>query len=81
MRLTLKALEEMAALAPPADVDDVVEVLSAIVPADWVSRLVSNVTGEAMHVFTPMTPFGLLYVKILIREDCIVVSFHEETEE
>lgn len=78
VRITLKAHQEMAALEPPADIDDVVEVLTGLKPGDWVSRIVSHVTGEAMYVFKPMTMFGLLYLKVVTRADCIVVSFHEE---
>lgn len=33
-----------------------------------------------MYVFKPTTAFGLLFVKVVIRTDCIVVSFHEEVE-
>ena len=47
---------------------------------DWAGRLTSRVTGEPMYVFKPMTLFGLLYLKVVIRTDCIVVSFHEEVE-
>jgi hypothetical protein len=81
IRITRKAQEEMAALDPAADIDDVLEVLVALAPEDWVCRLISHVTSEALHVFKPMTPFGLLYVKVIVRKDCIVVSFHEELEE
>jgi len=33
-----------------------------------------------MYVFKPMTVFGPLYVKVVLRNDCVVVSFHEEVE-
>ena len=81
VRVTLKAQLEMSALEPPADIDDLVEVLCGLTAEDWTRRLLSRVTGEAMHVFKPSTPFGLLYVKVVIRNDCVVVSFHEEVEE
>lgn len=80
VRITGKAQDEMASLIPPADVDDVLEVLSCLSPAEWVSRLLSHRTGEPMYVFKPATRFGLLYLKVVIRSDCIVVSFHEEVE-
>lgn len=47
---------------------------------DWAGRLTSRATGELMDVFKPRTVFGLLYVKVVIRTNCIVVSFHEEVE-
>jgi hypothetical protein len=74
----MKAQEEMASLEPSADIDDVVEILSGLEAEDWESRICSLITGEALHVFKPTTAFGLLYVKVIIRNDCIVVSFHEE---
>ena len=80
VRVTLKAMDEMTALEPPADIDDVVEVLAGLADGDWACRIFSQVTGEAMHVFRPTTVFGPLYVKVIIRTNCIVVSFHEEVE-
>ena len=80
VRITQKAMWEMAALDPPAHIDDVVETLERLEPGDWAGRLTSQVTGEAMYVFKPMTLFGLLYVKVVLRNDCVVVSFHEEVE-
>lgn len=70
----------MAALEPPAHPDDVMETLEQLGPEDWVGRLTSHSTGEALYVFKPMTLFGLLYVKVVIRNNCVVVSFHEEVE-
>jgi len=71
----------MGALEPPADIDDVVQVLLELRGPDWCQRLTSEVTGEAMHVFKPITVFGPLYVKVVVRGNCVVVSFHEEVEE
>ncbi len=80
IRITLKALDEIAVLEPPADIDDVVETLEHLVIGDWAGRLISHATGEPMYVFKPSTIFGIVYVKVVIRTDCIVVSFHEEVE-
>jgi hypothetical protein len=81
VRITLKALNEAAALEPPADIDDVLEVLSDLTAADWRCRIHSVTTGEPMQIFKPLTDaFGLLYVKVIVRRDCVVVSFHEEVE-
>ncbi|MBI2565625.1 MAG: hypothetical protein HYV63_01155 [Candidatus Schekmanbacteria bacterium] len=80
MRITLKALNEMAALEPPADIDDAMETPWRLELEDWAGRLTSRATGETMYVFKPITPFGPLYLKVVIRTDCIVVSFHEEVE-
>lgn len=80
VRITQKAMWEMAALDPPAHIDDGVETLERLDQGDWAGRLTSQITGEAMHVFKPMTLIGLLYVKVVLRNDCVVVSFREEVE-
>jgi hypothetical protein len=80
VRITSKVQAEMDALEPPADIDDVVEVLSLLTSDDWQRRVCSELTGEPMHVFKPVTVHGLLYVKVVIRGNCVVVSFHEEVE-
>ena len=80
VRITLKAQDEMNLLEPLADFEDVLDVLDGLTPNDWERKLVSFESGEAMHVFKPSTVFGVLYVKIVIRAGCIVVSFHEDRE-
>lgn len=81
VRITLKAMNEMAALDPPADIDDLMGVLERLEEQDWAGRVVSRATGEPMHVFKPATPFGLLYIKVIVRRECVVVSFHEDEVE
>ncbi len=78
VQMTLKAQEEMSALTPAADIDDVLDVLLALGEEDWSGRITSVATGEDMFVFHPWTSHGLLYVKVLLRRTCVVVSFHEE---
>ena len=76
VRLTYKATREAVGLGfAPEDVRDVIGTLSA---ADSASRLVSETTGEWMYVFKPRAGGQVLYVKIVLRADCIVVSFHED---
>ena len=45
---------------------------------DSAGRLVSETTGEWMYVFKPTVGGQVLYVKIVLRADCVVVSFHED---
>ena len=33
---------------------------------------------EWMYVFSPSLAGVILYVKVIVRDDCIVVSFHED---
>ena len=76
VRLTYKAERETFALGlAPEDVCDVVGGLCAENSAD---RLVSETTSEWMYVFKPDVGGRVIYVKILLREDCVVVSFHED---
>ena len=34
-----------------------------------------------MYVFKPSVGGTVLYVKVIVRGDCIVISFHEDEEE
>jgi hypothetical protein len=47
----------------------------------WLVSLVSTRTGEWLYVFKPRVGGRSLYVKVVVREDCIVVSFHDEVED
>jgi len=39
---------------------------------------VSRITGEWMYVFKPDVGGQIIYVKVMLREACLVVSFHED---
>ncbi len=41
-------------------------------------RLRSSSTDEWMYVFKPPAAADVIYVKLILRHDCIVVSFHED---
>jgi hypothetical protein len=45
-----------------------------------VRRLVSERTDEWMYVFRPSVDGAIVYVKIVLRADCVVISFHEEED-
>jgi Motility quorum-sensing regulator, toxin of MqsA len=76
VRFTLKAVQELAAL--DLDVDDAREVLQGLKPRDSAGRLVSARTEEWMYVFKPVVAATTVYLKVVLRTDRIVVSFHEE---
>lgn len=63
------------------DVDDACDVLATLTPSDLVNRLVSEKTGEWMYVFKPFVGGIVVYVKVVLRADCVVISFHEEEDE
>ena len=74
--MTYKAVREAAALGlSPEDIRDVVVSLE---PTDSSGRLSSKQTGEWMYVFKPQIGGQVLYVKLVLRESCVVVSFHED---
>jgi hypothetical protein len=78
LRFTLKAVRGLAAIG--MDATDACESLEGLKPADFVQRLVSDATGEWMYVFKPKVGSILVYVKLILRDGCVVVSFHEDEE-
>ncbi len=57
------------------------KVLRRIRPSDSRGRVASDTTGEWMYVFKPYVGDRVLYVKLIVRDGCIVVSFHEDEGE
>ena len=78
IRLTHKALSEAKALGmePP----DVVEVIAGLTMNDFAKRLVAHDDEDWMYVFIPRIHGTTLYVKVVLRANCIGVSFHEDAE-
>ena len=79
VRFTLKARRELAGLQLGLDEEDACDVLANLKPEDSGGRLASPVTNEWLYVFRPTLAGAVLYVKVIVRTDCIVVSFHEDT--
>ena len=80
VRFTLKALQELGRLGMGLDEDEACDVLANLTRSDMVGRLVSEKTGEWMYVFKPSVGGTVVYVKIVVRGDCVVISFHEEED-
>jgi hypothetical protein len=76
VRFTLKAVRELAALG--LDSRDASEVLAVLRPSSFVERLVSRETGEWMYVFKPDIDGMTVYLKLILRAGCLVVSLHED---
>jgi hypothetical protein len=74
----MKALQELAALGVGLDEEDACDVLAHLSPSDFVERLASEKTGEWLYVFKPSVVVGVVYVKVVLRADCVVISFHAE---
>lgn len=79
--LTLKARRELAELGDGLDEEDACALLAALRAQDSAGRMKSSARGEWMYVFKPALGDKLLYVKIILRSDCVVVSFHEDLAE
>ena len=78
VRFTLKALRELAGLDLGLDEDDACDILAGLTAADFFARIVSKHTSEFMYVFKPTVAATTLYLKVIIRNDCIVISMHED---
>ncbi|MGH7270036.1 MAG: type II toxin-antitoxin system MqsR family toxin [Polyangiaceae bacterium] len=81
VRFTLKALREIAALDLKLDEADACSILATLDASDAAGRLRSEGTGEWLYVFTPRVADERLYVKVLVRTDCVVISFHEQVDD
>ena len=81
VRFTHKALREVASLDLGLDQDDCCNVLKNLTATDSAGRNRSTITGEWMYVFKPTVTSTRLYLKLILRADCIIISFHEEGNE
>jgi hypothetical protein len=78
---TLKALRELASLDIGLDEEGACDVLANLTAEDSAGRVESAATGEWMYLFKPHLSGMVLYIKVLLRSDCVVVSFHEDEGE
>jgi hypothetical protein len=79
--LTLKAATELAALELGLDAEDLCDVLGGLTSEDFAEKIVSKTTGESMYVFKTTISDVIIYLKIIVRRTCVVVSFHEDQGE
>jgi hypothetical protein len=75
---TLKARRELACLAIVLDETDACDLLTRLTVGDSAGRFQSAFTGEWMYLFKPSLCGTVLYLKVIVRSACIVVSFHED---
>lgn len=81
VRFTFKAARELAALGAGLDGRDACDVLAALTADDFAKRFESEYTGEWMYVFKPLAAGTVIYLKLVLRAECLVVSFHEDAGE
>jgi hypothetical protein len=77
---TLKARQELASLKFGMDEEDACDVLANLAAKDSAGRLQSAETGEWMYLFKPDVGGTIVYAKLIVRSECIVVSFHEDDD-
>jgi hypothetical protein len=73
---TLKALRELAELS--LDEEDACDVLASLAAKDCAGRKKLSTTGEWMYVFKPEVAGSVLYIKVILRTNCVLISFHED---
>jgi MqsR (Motility quorum-sensing regulator) toxin of toxin-antitoxin system len=76
IRFTNKALDELSDLG--LDLIDASEILCALTTRECVERIRSEHTDKWLYTFRPKVCGCDLYVKLLIRRECVIVSFHED---
>jgi riboflavin synthase len=81
VRLTLNAIRELAALGAGLDAQDGCDIVAGLTADDFAQRFESNTTGEWMYVFKPSVAGTIVYLKLILRAECLVVSFHEDEGE
>ena len=78
VRLTLKAQAELASLELGLDVDDAGDILIHLRTQDFVQRLSVSKTNETLYVFKPRVGAVTLYLKVVLRSECVIISIHED---
>jgi hypothetical protein len=75
---TLKALRELESLELGLDEVDACGILEDLGEADFSQRVLSVRTQEWLYVFKPFVADIGIYLKVVIRDACIGISFHED---
>jgi len=63
------------------DEDDACDILSTLEQSHSAGRKLSQQTGEWMYVFKPNVGGTSIYAKLILRTECILVSFHEDEDD
>jgi hypothetical protein len=78
VQFTEKAFEELRGLPLGISVQDAHNILENLTAGECARRRVSREAEEWLYVFKPRIAEIVLYVKVALRADCVVISFHEE---
>ncbi|MGH7575282.1 MAG: type II toxin-antitoxin system MqsR family toxin [Longimicrobiales bacterium] len=78
IRLTYKANREAVGLG--LDLEDVRQLLMGLTVGESAGRQASAATGEWLYIFKPGVGGVRLYLKLILRDDCVVVSCHDDDD-
>jgi hypothetical protein len=78
VRFTTKAKDEIGCLGAPFDRDACLQVLLSLRPDDFRQRVWSDQSCESLYVFRAWAHGVNLYVTLVLRHECFVISFHAE---
>lgn len=81
VHFTEKALRELEALDLGLNEHDGAEVVLGLTARECAGRVFSPETAEWLYVFKPPIAGSALYVKLVLRASCVVLSFHWESED
>lgn len=79
VRITAKAFDELRELG--CTEEDAVDALMRLRTRDFHQRLQSIHTDEGLYVFKPRVAGFTLYVKLVLRSHCVLISFHEDSDD
>jgi hypothetical protein len=79
VNFTAKARNETAAVG--LQQEDVRDILASLGRGERVERLRSERNGEWLYVFRPRVGPGPLYLKVVLRNGCTLISCHEDADE
>ena len=77
---TQKALDELRVLPLDLDALDACHILLNLNPRQCACRVLSRDTAEWLYIFKPRIAGVRLYVKLVLRGHCTVISFHEDLD-
>ncbi len=80
VQFTEKALRELETLDLGLNEHDGTDVVLGLTARECAGRLFSPETAEWLYVFKPPIAGSGLYVKLVLRAYCVVISFHEERD-
>lgn len=75
---TTKALLELSNLSVPLHIGEVHRLIANLTRDDFLHRRVSIRSGEILYAFLVQIEGCSLYLKLVLREDCVVISCHDD---